>query len=135
MALSVARLLRQPLAQALPWLQGAARGFAAHPEKAQDLPQMPPFDHKPAPYKGPSKQEVRARVRQAGQRARMCVSTWRAALTRALRRAPIAARGPIRRKLQMRRSASAAHGCQQMSSQRCLRASAKPRAEQLCQDP
>ncbi|KAI8475843.1 MAG: alanine-glyoxylate transaminase [Monoraphidium minutum] len=58
MVLSVARLLRQPLAQALPWLQCSARGFSAAPEKATDLPQMPAFNYKPLPYSGPSKDEV-----------------------------------------------------------------------------
>jgi len=54
--------LRQPLlAQALPFLTSGARGFAAQPEKKEaGLPQMPAFNHTPAPYKGPSKEEVRA---------------------------------------------------------------------------
>lgn len=41
------------------------RGFAAQPEREARLPQMPPFDHKPAPYTGPSKEEVRRGARRA----------------------------------------------------------------------
>lgn len=41
-------------------LSGALRSFAAQPAAQHDkqLPQMPPFKHTPAPYTGPSKEEV-----------------------------------------------------------------------------
>jgi hypothetical protein len=67
--------LRSPLARVLsPWLsstlgstqqqQQCIREYAAQPQSqttTSPLPQMPPFDHKPAPYVGPSKEEVRRR--------------------------------------------------------------------------
>jgi alanine-glyoxylate transaminase/(R)-3-amino-2-methylpropionate-pyruvate transaminase len=41
-------------------LLGALRSFASQPAAQHDttLPQMPPFNYTPAPYTGPSKEEV-----------------------------------------------------------------------------
>lgn len=40
------------------------RDFSAQAvaDQASSAPQMPPFDHKPEPYTGPSKEEVSARA-------------------------------------------------------------------------
>eukprot|EP00878_Enallax_costatus_P042679 GHUV01050116.1.p1 GENE.GHUV01050116.1~~GHUV01050116.1.p1 ORF type:complete len:116 (-),score=13.52 GHUV01050116.1:269-616(-) len=61
MLASIARgTLQAPLQQAYASLLTGLRSFASEPATDHDkqLPQMPPFDYKPVPYTGPSKEEV-----------------------------------------------------------------------------